>query len=281
MDQEQIPNQICIVPMLEDELASAIIPVFGRPALLPSHRSMKSLVAVLAGFGMILGGLGGCAPTVVDPAPLDPIKTTIIAPQPSESYKIGAGDELELKFTYAPDLNDRMIVRPDGKISVLFLQDVQAGGRTPSELAKYLKKALAPHVRQPDVVVIVRTVSSQRVYVGGEVARPGPVQLIAGNENVLQVLDEAGWLTPFAGRDQVELVRRWEDGSQTVYSIDVRKLMTGEDMSQNVDVQAGDIVLVPPSGAVEVDRWVDQNIRQALPFSSTVGAYYNFNPANH
>jgi protein involved in polysaccharide export with SLBB domain len=215
------------------------------------------------------------AVNVSDPAPLDNIKAGSAGSVPT-AYKIGAGDEIELKFFFAPDLNDRMTVRPDGKISVLFAQDVQAAGSTPEELSDRIRKLLSSHVKQPEVTVVVRTMASQKVFVGGEVAKPGPVQLTQ-SENILQVLDEAGWVTPFAGRSEVTLIRHDASGKESAYVIDIDDLTSGDDMSQNVTVMAGDVIVVPPSNAVAADRWVDQYIRQVLPFSTNAGAYYQLN----
>lgn len=185
------------------------------------------------------------------------------------AYRIGTGDEIEVKFFFTPELNDRLTVRPDGKISVMFAQDVQAAGLTTEELAISLKEKLAPHVKQLDLVVIVRNFASQKAYVGGEVAKPGPVQLSA-HENLLQVINNAGWVTPLASRDKVLLIRRGPDGRDAIYPLNFRKILSGEDTSHNITLIAGDMVLVPPSGIVEMDRWVDQNIRQMIPINAGV-----------
>jgi polysaccharide export outer membrane protein len=217
--------------------------------------------------------LSGCADPVVNPAPLDEIKPAASNLEPAP-YKIGMGDEIEIKFFFAPELNDKMQVRPDGKISIMFAQDVQAAGQTPEQLADAIKKALASHVKQLDLVVIVRNFGSQRVFIGGEVFKPGPVQL-AAPESMLQVLTEAGWITPHAGPEKIILVRRNPGGKESLYPVEVDKLISGEDLSQNIIVKPGDFILVPPSDSVAADRWVDRNIRQILPFNTTAGAYYN------
>lgn len=183
-------------------------------------------------------------------------------------YIVGVGDELEIKFFFTPELNDKVTVRPDGKISLMFAQDIKAAGVTPEKLATLIKKKLSPHVKQPDLVVVLRNFGSQRVYVGGEVLRPGVVQM-AGRERVLQVLTNAGWMTPAARRDEVILIRRVANGGEKVYPLNLKKAITGEDMLQNVMLQAGDMVIVPPSDAVAGNRWIDQNIRQMLPFTTS------------
>jgi len=219
---------------------------------------------------VLLLTLAGCTPIANHTTPVAKI-TAPPAPSSSDTrpYRIGVGDELELKFFFTPELNDRLTVRPDGKISIMFAQDIQAAGRTPQELADLIKHKLSKHVKQLDLVVIVRTFASQKVYVGGEVGKPGPVML-TGRENLLQVINDAGWVTPYASHDKLMLVRRDAKGRDVIYPIDFSDLMNGEDMSQNLLVQAGDIVLVPPSGATALDRWVDQNLRQAVPFSMGV-----------
>src|SRR5262249_34749228 len=156
----------------------------------------------------------------------------------TQAYKIGVGDELEVKFFYAPELNDRMQVAPDGTISVMFAPHTRAAGLTSDELTEKLKRKLKGHVKQPDMMVVVRTYGSQRFFVGGEVTKPGPFQL-NGSETVLQALNEAGWITPLAGLDKTVLVRRDESGNEKIYPVNVDKLTSGEDMSQNVIVQAG------------------------------------------
>ncbi|MDX2028397.1 MAG: polysaccharide biosynthesis/export family protein [Alphaproteobacteria bacterium] len=218
--------------------------------------------------------LAACASNPPKTAPLDSLKAE--AAEPAAPYRIGIGDEIEIKFLFAPDLNDRLTVRPDGKISVMFAQDVQAAGQTTEELAAALKKKLAKRVKQLDMLVVVRTFGSQRVFVGGEVMRPGPVQLV-GRENILQVLNQVGWITPEAGGDKIVLVRRDAEGRENLYPVNLDRLVKGEAMAQNIFVQAGDVILVPPSDAVEADRWIDQNIRKILPFSTGASVVYGIN----
>jgi protein involved in polysaccharide export with SLBB domain len=207
-------------------------------------------------------------------APLASIKAEpAAAPTPKSPYRIGAGDELEVKFFFAPELNDRMMVRPDGKISIMFAQDIQAAGLTADELASDVRAVLAPHVKQLDLVVIIRSFASQRAYVGGEVTKPGAVPL-SGNESLLQVLAIAGWTTP-AGAEKIVVVRRDAAGAEKIYPVNLAELESGVNMAQNISVQTGDMILVPPSDVVSADRWIDQNVRQLLPFTMGAGAYYN------
>ncbi len=188
-------------------------------------------------------------------------------------YVIGVGDRLELKFFFVPEMNEIVQVRPDGKISVMFIHDVKAEGKTTEELRQILKKELVGHVRQPDLVVSVNSFGSQQVYIGGEVLKPGAVQL-NGRTSLMRVLSQAGWVTPQGSTQKIVLLRRDKNNKEKVYHIDSDKIVSGEDTGQDIIVQAGDVIMVPPLSAVEVDRWVERNIRQALPFG--MGATYSY-----
>jgi polysaccharide export outer membrane protein len=235
----------------------------------------KTALLMLGGLCLVTA-LDGCAQTPKNYAPLTTIKADPPQVQaPKATYRIGPGDELEVKFFFAPELNDRMTVRPDGKISIMFAQDIQASGLTAEELAADIRAVLAPHVKQLDLVVIIRSFASQRAYVGGEVSKAGPIAL-TGNETLLQVLATAGWTTP-AGDKKIVVVRRDASGTEKIYPVDIAQLENGTDMAQNIIIQSGDMILVPPSDAIAADRWIDQNIRQMVPVNMGVGAAYNIN----
>jgi polysaccharide biosynthesis/export protein len=218
---------------------------------------------------MMCAFMAGCGPVVKKPGQVRALHTEV-TDATAMPYQIGVGDELEVKFFFTPELNDRITVRPDGKISIMFAQDIKASGESPEQLAKMIKKKLAPHVTQPDLVVVVRSFGSQKVFVGGEVSKPGPVSM-AGRERILHVLAEAGWMTPAAKSDEVILVRKLPDGHENVYPLNLKKAISGEDMLQNVMLQPGDLVMVPPSDVVVADRWVDQHLRQMLFFNTSAG----------
>ena len=227
---------------------------------------------------VLLFALTGCGGLSSDQlSSLDDLLSEQNPDEKDESYIIGAGDELSIKFFFAPDLNDHMQVAPDGTISIMFAPHVRAAGLTVEQLTARLKKKLAGRVKQPDMVVSISRYGSQKAFVGGEVFRPGSIPL-TGPATVLQIITEAGWVTPTADTEDVRLLRRDPETQETaIYPIDVAAIMDG-DVEQNVFVRSGDVILVPPSGAASLDRWVDQNIRQVLPFSTSAGATYYLNP---
>ena len=117
--------------------------------------------------------------------------------RPIPNYVIGAQDVLDINVWKEPDVSRVVPVRPDGKISLPLLNDVQAAGLTPAQLAAQITESLKKYVTNPQVTVIVTTINSQRVYILGEVTRPGAFPLIPGM-SVLQALSSAGGFTQFA-----------------------------------------------------------------------------------
>ncbi len=109
-------------------------------------------------------------------------------------YRIQPGDEMDIKFFFNPELSEAVIVRPDGKISLPLVDDVQAAGLTPSELDALLTQAYARELRKPMITVIVKTFTGQRVYVGGEVGKPGVFELTAGMTALRAVFAAEGFL---------------------------------------------------------------------------------------
>jgi len=110
---------------------------------------------------------------------------------PVEEYRIQAGDQLDIKFFYNKDLNEQVTVRPDGRISLQLVKTVVAAGLTPEQLTVNLKKAYSVHLKDPEIAVIVRSFSSQRIYVDGEVGKPGMLPL-TGPTTVRQAISQAG-----------------------------------------------------------------------------------------
>ena len=134
-------------------------------------------------------------------------------------------------------------VRPDGKISLPLLNDVQAAGLTPAELAAQITASLKKFVTAPQVTVIVTAINSQRVFIIGEVLRPGAFPLLPGM-TVLQALSSAGGFTQFASLGKIYVLRN-EDGKQTKHSFNYKAAINGKQVDQNFLLKAGDQIVVP------------------------------------
>ena len=159
------------------------------------------------------------------------------------NYIIGAQDVLDISVWKEPEVSRIVPVRPDGKISLPLLNDVQAAGLTPSQLAAQLTESLKKFVASPQVTVIVTTINSQRIYIMGEVARAGAYPLLPGM-TVLQALSSGGGFTPYANLKKIYLLRL-ENGKQVKYPFNYKEVIGGKNPQQNIPLKAGDTIVVP------------------------------------
>jgi len=171
-------------------------------------------------------------------------KATNVVPdsQAGIGYVIGPEDVLHVAVWREADLTATLPVRPDGKISLPLLNDVQASGLTPQQLAASVTEKLKKYIADPRVTVVVTQINSKRVFMVGEVLHPGPMSMIA-NMTVLQALSSAG-LNQFANTKRIYVLRT-ENGKQQKLPVNYRKLVKGEQIEQNYLLQPGDEIVVP------------------------------------
>ncbi len=158
-------------------------------------------------------------------------------------YRIGSGDVVRVSVWKNPELSADVPVRPDGMISVALLDDVQADGLTTEELKAVITTELNEFITNPDVTVVVLTTGSKRVFVVGEVARPGPVPMGA-ELRVLDVISFAGGFGPFADESDIRVLRTIE-GVEHEYHFDYGSFLGGSAPGTNIILQPGDTVVVP------------------------------------
>jgi polysaccharide export outer membrane protein len=163
-------------------------------------------------------------------------------PQTNASYIIGADDQLHVSVWKEPDLTNTMPVRADGMISLPLLNDVQAAGLTPMQLAASISDKLKKYITDPHVTVEVTQMNSQRIYVMGEVLHPGAMNRTP-DMTVLQALASAGF-TQFANTKGIYVLRT-ESSKQSKLPVNYKKLVKGEDMQQNYVLKPGDTIVVP------------------------------------
>lgn len=165
----------------------------------------------------------------------------------SPEYIIGPGDQLQVFVWQNPELTVTVPVRPDGKISTPLDEDMAAVGKTPSQLARDIEKVLSEYVRAPHVNVIVTQPASafSQVKVIGQVAHPAAVPYREGM-TVLDAVLAVGGLSTFAAGNRAHLVRM-EGGKQQDIKVKVDALVNGGDMSQNLALRPGDVLVVPES----------------------------------
>jgi polysaccharide export outer membrane protein len=159
------------------------------------------------------------------------------------NYLIGAQDVLDVSVWREAELSRQVPVRPDGKISLPLLNDVQASGLTPTELAEQITTGLNKYMTNPQVTVIVSQINSQRVYILGEVARVGAYVMLPGM-TVLQALSNAGGFTPFSNVKNVHVLRQ-VNGRQQKLFFNYKDVISGKRTEQNIELKPGDTIVVP------------------------------------
>ena len=161
-------------------------------------------------------------------------------------FVIGADDQLTIRFWGDAQMSADVVVRPDGKISVPLLNDIQAAGLTPEQLNQTLEKAALKYIAEPDATVIVREIRSRKVFVLGNVAKQGPVFLNT-EMTVLQVLAEVGGLLEYADKSDIVIIRT-ENGRQGKQErrmkFNFNEVVKGKNVQQNIVLLPGDTILV-------------------------------------
>ena len=170
----------------------------------------------------------------------DPIGGTVVA---DPAYLIGPEDALDISVWRDETLKSSALVRPDGGVSFPLAGDFIVAGKTAMQVRDELVKRLEKFIPEPVVTVSVVRVSSYRVYVIGRVNKPGDFQ-VGRNIDVLQALSLAGGMTPFASEDGIRIIRK-VDGKSTAIPFQYSRVRKGGDLSQNITLKSGDVLLVP------------------------------------
>ena len=194
----------------------------------------------LAAGVILLGSLGGCASQhAVMPAEAAP---------PPKDYLIGPGDNVSIIVWRNPEVSQSVPVRPDGKITTPLVEDLEASGKTSTELARDIEKALAKYIQQPVVTVIVTGFSgtySEQIRVIGQAARPQALPY-RRDMSLMDVLIAVGGVTEFAAGNKATIIRT-VDGKQQQYRVRLNDLIKEGDISANVPMRPGDILVIPES----------------------------------
>jgi polysaccharide export outer membrane protein len=162
---------------------------------------------------------------------------------PPADYVIGPDDQLKVVFWREDSLSGDVVVRPDGKISLTLLNDVQASGLTPNQLRESLVQLAAKYVTDPSVTVIVKQINSRKVYITGQVNKPG-TYILNDNVTVLQMLAMSGGLQEWADANSI-LIMRTENGQTKSYKFNYKDVSKGKSLQQNILLKPGDTIVVP------------------------------------
>jgi protein involved in polysaccharide export with SLBB domain len=251
----------------EEPVQSTVVPVAESSARTAPAKRVAYLVCAAA---LLLAGAAGCRRSP------DPANPGLPAEAGVAPIMLISGDTIEVKFYSTPELNDLQIIRPDGKIMLHLIGEVVAAGKTPIELAGAIRDLYRQQLREPTPVVLVRSFSTRRVYVVGEVIIPGAVAIPGPPLSVLEAVALAGGTNPRTAETRsVLVIRRMSDGRCRGFRVDLSGALAGQAVPMN-NLQPQDIVYVPRTRIIEIDQWINQNINQIIPrlgmtYTSTSG----------
>jgi protein involved in polysaccharide export with SLBB domain len=193
-------------------------------------------------------------------------------PPPAGDFQIKAGDVIDVKFYYHPDNNqDNLLVRPDGKILLALGGEIQAAGMTPNELAQKIAVRYATNLRDPQVSVNLKTQNQSRVFVGGEVAKPGFLPYRPGLTAVQALVEAGGWKDTANLQEVVLLQRIKEDSNEyRPTRIDLAKVVEQGNVTSDIVLTSSDVIVVPKSGIAKANVWVEQYIIKMIPIRISV-----------
>ena len=216
---------------------------------------MDRSIISLAGL-ILFSTLLGCAGT---PAKTPPQ----MASEPEPKLSLGPGDVLDFKFFYNPELNDTQTIRPDGKITLQLIGEVEVNGKTPDQLKQELVKAYTGQLRIPEVAVIGRSFINRRVYVGGDVIRPGMLEMPRRITALEAIMMAGGFDYRRAEVNNVVIIQH-KNGQRYGCALDLRDALKGKE-AQLFYLEPQDIVYVPRNKISQVGLWIDQHINQIVP----------------
>ena len=194
-----------------------------------------------------------------------PNTATVASSGEPTPYFIQPGDQLDIKFFYNSEINETVTVRPDGKISLQLIDEVQAAGLKPLQLDDLLTEKYGQELKKPVITVIVRSFSSQRVYVGGEVSKQGLINLRAGMTPLQAVLN-AGGFKETAKPESAIVIRKGLDNRPVPIKMDLTDAMYGKSGNADFLLQPYDIVYVPKTTIARANKFVNQYIEKLLLF---------------
>jgi len=231
--------------------------------MLLGHAVIATMLALAAGCGH--------RSAAASPATIAALQPPASLP-PGPDYRIELGDTLHVRFLYQPDMTEEVPVRPDGRISLASTGEIDVVGLTPTELEKVIADRSRSHLRDPEVSVVITKLGERRVYVGGEVAKPGYVVLVA-NMTPLQAIVEVGGFKTTAKLDSVMLITPAADGSFSAARLNMQQVVEG--VPERVRLHTNDVVYVPLTWVADMGIVVDQYVRGLIPALPHVGAGYS------
>jgi polysaccharide export outer membrane protein len=161
----------------------------------------------------------------------------------SDRYVIGAEDVLYIHVWREETVTKTVSVRMDGMISIPLVDEIQAAGLTPLQLKEKLTERLKQFIEHPNVTVVVMEANSFKVYISGQISKPG-IYRLRSDTTLAQIISMAGGLTEWANQKKIIIIRK-ENGKEKRFTINYKKIVKGEDLDSNIILKSGDTIIVP------------------------------------
>ncbi len=200
---------------------------------------------------IVLAGCGG-----KDLSPPLPVESPV-SKEVMGDYYLQPGDNLDVKFFYTPELNDNVTIRPDGKITLQLIDEIQAAGLTPAELDGVITDAYCGLLKEPVASVIIKEFGGQRIYVGGEVNSPQVLNVV-GRINALQAIFDAGGFRDDAKLSKVIIVSRGHGNLPLVREVNLKNALKGELSEKEYLLKPFDMVYVPKTNLAKSSEFITQ-----------------------
>jgi protein involved in polysaccharide export with SLBB domain len=227
-----------------------------------THRATLALGSML----VIAAALAGCSSSSQTQAPTAFVMPAQPQQEPTE-YIIQPGDSLDVSFYFHPDNNQQnLLVRPDGKIYLPVIGEVQAGGLTAPQLAESIQKRSSVTLRDPKVAINIRTMNQTRIFVGGEVARPGFVNYSPGMTAVQALMQVGGWKDSADLKEVVLLQKVADTGNEyRPTKIDLQRVINDGEVKSDIVLNPSDIIVLPKTGIAKANLWMQQYVINMIP----------------
>jgi protein involved in polysaccharide export with SLBB domain len=201
---------------------------------------------------------------------MEQVEVTSLPPAVTGPYRTVVGDVLEILFYRTSELNQTQTVGPDGTISLMPVGSVRAAGITLEELTQEVMRRYSEELVEPEVTVRVKEYAGLRIYVGGEVFKAGMFPY-SGGLTLVQAVMNAGGFKPSARLDEVVLIRKGQDSRPVGSIVNLKEILHKAQFADDVPLAPSDVIFVPRSKIANVNIWVDQYIRQNIPFNLWLG----------
>lgn len=234
-------------------------------------RAQRATWAILATALAMLAGCATRTASTTGEAMGEAVARAPLAKPVSPDYRIQPGDTLLIRFSYHPEQNQEVVVGPDGKVFFQVIGEVPVAGRTTTQIAEDLVTRYTKTLREPEIAVTLKAMHEMKVWVGGEVTKPGFVAFRPGLTAVQAVMDAGGPKETARMQDVVHLKRRSRDAQLEATKVDLLGVLRDGDPSTDVPLTPTDVLFVPKTTIARLNQFVDQYILKLIPVRPGLG----------